>query len=118
MAAAGIVILADTETREAMGRAVNALMVANEFVESGEEVTVMFDGAGTKWVPELSKPNHRYHKLFEQVKDSVSGACSYCSEAYGVKDEIESSGIGLLDEYKGHPSIGKLVSNGYQVLTF
>jgi hypothetical protein len=50
--------------------------------------------------------------------DVVQGACSYCANAYGVKDDIESGDVDLIDEFDGHPSVHKLVSNGYQVLTF
>jgi hypothetical protein len=35
-----------------------------------------------------------------------------------VKDAIERTDVELLDEFDGHPSIRKLISNGYQVLTF
>ncbi len=48
----------------------------------------------------------------------MAGACGYCAGAYGVKDAIESTDVDLLDEFDGHPSVRKLISNGYQVLTF
>jgi len=35
-----------------------------------------------------------------------------------VKEEVEKSGIPLLAEYEGHPSIRKLVTQGYQIITF
>jgi hypothetical protein len=52
------------------------------------------------------------------VRDAIAGACSYCSSAYGVKEQVEQSGVELLDEYSGHPSLRQLVQDGYQVLTF
>jgi hypothetical protein len=52
------------------------------------------------------------------VKDLVDGACSYCASAFGVKEEVEASGVPLLEEHEGHPSIEKLVSQGYEVITF
>jgi hypothetical protein len=54
MAKAAIVILADTESKEGLGRVANALTAAKEFKEEEHEVTVVFDGAGTKWVGEIS----------------------------------------------------------------
>ncbi len=113
-----IVVLADTETHEALGRAVNALISAREFIEAGDETTILFDGAGTRWVPELSNPDHDYHEAFNSVREQIAGACSYCSSAFGVKEEVEASGITLIEEYKGHPSLQKLVSQDYQVITF
>jgi hypothetical protein len=113
-----MLIFAGTETRADLGRVVNALQIAREHDQAGDEVTVVFDGAGTQWVPTLSDEEHKYHKLFEETKGKVAGACSYCAGAYGVKDAIESSDVDLLDEFDGHPSVRKLISNGYQVLTF
>jgi hypothetical protein len=69
--------LADTETHEGLGGVVNALEAAKELKESKSDVRVIFDGAGTKWVGELAKPEHRVH-----------------------------------------PSVAKLVSDGYRIITF
>lgn len=113
-----MLVLAGTETRADLGRVVNALPNRSRVDEAGDEVTVIFDGAGTQWVPALADEGHKYHGLFEATKDKVAGACSYCAGAYGVKDEIEHTDVDLLDEFEGHPSVRKLISNGYQVLTF
>ena len=115
---AALLILAGTETKADLGRVVNALQIAREFDEADEEVTVIFDGAGTQWIPVLSDEDHKYHRLYDQVSGVVEGACSYCAGAYGVKDQIEETGVDLLDEFGGHPSIRKLMSNGYDVITF
>jgi hypothetical protein len=113
-----IVILADTETRADRAKVANALTTAYEFKETGEEVTVVFTGAGTRWIPELSDPDHRLHKAFDLVKDKVAGACKACAVSFGVKDEVEASGVPLLAEYRGHQSLRKLVAEGFQVITF
>ncbi len=118
MAKAASVVFADTDTREGLGRVVNALTTAKEFKEAGDGAIVIFDGAGTKWVPELSREDHKYHRLFEDVRDVVGGACSYCAGAYGVKEQVERTGVELLEEYEGHPSVRSLVNDGYEVVTF
>ena len=118
MAKAASIVFADTDTREGLGRVVNALTTAKEFKEAGDEAVVIFDGAGTKWVAELSREDHKYHGLFEDVRDVVGGACSYCAGAYGVKDQVEQIGVPLLEEYEGHPSLRTLISDGYAVVTF
>ncbi len=100
------------------GRIANALTSAKEFKEAGEEVTVIFDGAGTRWVSQLSDPDHRLNGDYEEIKDTIAGACDYCAGAFGVKDEIEKTDVTLLEEYAGHPSLQRLVSQGYQVITF
>lgn len=118
MQATALLVLAGTEATSDLGRVVNALQIARELDESGDNVTVIFDGAGTQWVPELEDENHKYHSLFSKVRSVIAGACSYCAGAYGVKDDIEATDVELLDEFDGHPSVRKLLSNGYQIITF
>ena len=113
-----VVVLADTQTIESLGRVVNAMQTVKEFKEANEEVQLIFDGAGTKWVAEFSKPDHRYRKLYDAVNDKITGACSYCASAFKVKDQVEAANVPLLEEFDGHPSLKKLVSQGYQVITF
>jgi len=118
MAKVGVIVFADTETHADLARVVNAMITVREFKENGDEARLIFDGAGTKWIGELSKPENRSHALFESVKDRVAGACSFCSQAFGVREQVETAGIPLLDEYRRHPSIRRLVEDGYQVLIF
>lgn len=118
MAKATIVVLADTETPGELGRVVNALTTAKELKQEGDEVVIVFDGAGTRWIPELSNPDHRYHGLLESVRDRISGACEYCATAFGVRDQVERTGVELLDEFDQHPSLRGYLADGFQVITF
>jgi hypothetical protein len=113
-----IVILADTETGEDSARMANALTTAYEFKEAEEEVTLVFTGAGTKWVGELSDPNHRLNRAFRLVRDEVAGACKACATSFGVREKVQACGVPLLAEYRGHQSLRRLISEGYQVVTF
>lgn len=113
-----IILLSDTGTPEGMGRMANALMAAAEFADAGDQVQIIFDGAGVKWAGELSDPDHRYHKLFSQLKSNVAGVCKYCAKAFGVSDAVQAAGLPYADDYKDHPSFRKLIADGYQVLTF
>jgi hypothetical protein len=118
MAKAALVVLADTETHEGLGRVVNALITAKELKQSGDEVSIVFDGAGTRWVAALSDQEHRYHGLFADVRDRIAGACAYCAKAFGVRREIEEAGITLLEDFEQHPSLRSYLASGYQVVTF
>ncbi len=53
MATVAVMVLANTETHADMGRAANAVTTTSECKEAGDEVTLIFDGAGTKSVSEL-----------------------------------------------------------------
>lgn len=66
-----VLVLADTETHADLGRIANALETAKEFHEANETVTVIFDGAGTKWIGELAQPDHRLHGSFESLRDVI-----------------------------------------------
>src|SRR5919201_385740 len=76
---AAIILFADTDRPEGMGRMANALTSAREFMEADDDVVVIFDGAGVKWAAELADGEHKYHRLFEEVRDVVAGACVYCA---------------------------------------
>src|SRR5215210_4733353 len=109
MSKVGIVVLADGESLESLGRVVNGLMVARELKDGGDEVTVLFDGGGTKAAGSLAVSSHDYNELFEAVRDKIAGACDYCAGSFQVKQEVQDAGIALLDEYRGHPSVRKLI---------
>ncbi|MBW3662745.1 MAG: DsrE family protein [Actinobacteria bacterium] len=112
------VVLADTETHENLARVVNAMTAVKEFHDAGDDVKLIFDGAGTRWPGELSDTDHQAHRLYESVEDVIAGACSYCAEAFDATEDVENAGIRLLDEYKRHPSFRTLLQDGYEVLTF
>ncbi len=118
MAKIGIVVLADIETHGDLGRVVNALLTAREAGEAGDEVRLIFDGAGTRWIGELANPEHRSHPLYQAVKGQITGACRYCAGAFGATAAVEAAGVPLLDEYHQHPSLRRLVAEGFTVLTF
>jgi len=118
MSKTAIVILTDTETHESLGRVSNAFEFAKELADQNQEVAIIFDGAGTKWIPALEDENHDMHPLYKAVRTHIDGACKFCSKAFGVINEVRKSDISLLDDYDGHPSLANYVSQGYQVVTF
>lgn len=118
MSKAAIVILAGGDTPESLGRVVNGLTGALEFLESGSELRVVFDGAGTRAAAALAKSDHKYHALFEKVRSRITGICSYCASAYKVKDEILALNLPLAADFKDHPSFKRLIDDGFVMLTF
>jgi hypothetical protein len=113
-----VVVLAGTETHEGLGRIVNALEAAKEFHEAGDEVTIVFDGAGAQGVAEISDPDHKAHALYTALRSQIQGACSYCANAFGVRTRLQKAEVPLLSDYDDHPSLRSLVQQGYQILTF
>lgn len=118
MTKAAIIVLADTDSHADLGRVVNAMIAAKEFKQAGDDVKLIFDGAGTKWPGVLRDADHKAHKIYADVGDVVAGACGYCAGAFHADHDVTEAGVTLLDEFEGHPSIRSLVDQGYAVLTF
>ncbi len=122
---AAILILSDPKSGsdEALGRVFNALAAAYDFKQHGDEVTILFHGAGTRWIAEVANPEHPVYDLFEQVKEVVAGVSCGCADVFGATEEVEKSGFDLIKDNpipgtSGLPSLQSLVAGGYTVLTF
>jgi len=119
-----IVILSDPKAGEdALGRAFNGLAAAYDYKQNGDDVTVLFQGAGTRWIAELGNADHPVHGLFEAVKDTVAGVSCGCADVFGATDDIEKSAFEFVKDNdipgtKGLPSLRKLASEGYTVMSF
>ncbi|WP_135665839.1 DsrE family protein [Halorhabdus rudnickae] len=118
MTNAAVVILAGTESHADTGRLVNGLETAKEFAQTeGDEVELIFDGAGTQWIPELEDPKNDYHELYQAVREETS-VCDFCAGAFGVSNAVADAGVVTLDDHDGHPSIRSLVDDDYEIITF
>ncbi|WP_083902809.1 DsrE family protein [Natrinema versiforme] len=111
-------MLAGTESHSDTGRLVNGLEAAKEFAENpDDDLELIFDGAGTQWIPELEDEDHDYHELYQSVSDEAA-ACDYCAGAFGVDEAIDDAGVVTIDDNDGHPSIRSLVDDDYEIITF
>ena len=117
MEKAAIIVLADTESHGDLARMSLAMVAVKEFKEANLDVKLIMEGAGTKWIGKLSEPSNKMHHLYEGIKDKIE-VCSFCSRSFGTQDIAIKEGLHLLDEYKGHPSVKKLVLENYEVLIY
>jgi hypothetical protein len=122
---AAIVVLADPKlgSEEALGRLFNALAAAYDFKQRNVPVTLLFQGAGTRWAGELANREHPASQLFAAVKDTVAGVSCGCADVFGARDGAAACGLDLITENavpgtSGLPSLARLVGEGYTVLTF
>jgi hypothetical protein len=120
-----IVVLSDPRSGsdDALGRVFNALAAAYDFKANGEAVTLLFQGAGTRWVGELAKAENPAHDLFEQVRDVVAGVSCGCANVFGATDDAVAEGLALIKDNPvpgtgGLPSLRSLLADGHTVLTF
>lgn len=120
-----IIILSDPKSgsEEALGRVFNALAAAYDFKKNGDEVTILFQGTGTRWVAELTKAKHPANELFNAVKDHVAGVSCGCAAVFGATQDAQNAGFDLIKNNPvpgtpGLPSLRALARDGYTVLTF
>lgn len=101
-----------------LARAVHGLLYASELHRAGVPVRVIFDGAGTAWLRELRRADHKYHRLFRQAAGAglIEAACEYCAAAFGVTDHVRAAGIALAGSADGHPSLARYVAEGWTPL--
>jgi hypothetical protein len=113
-----VVVLSEMEEHQDLGRVVNALQVAEEFRQAGDEVEIIFDGGGVVSAVQLADPEHRMHRAYALVEDKVVGLCRYCARAFDVYERAEELDLPFLAEFEQHPSLRSRVTDGFQVITF
>lgn len=122
---AAIVVLSDPKSggEEALGRVFNALAAAYDFKQRSVDVSIYFQGTGTRWPGVLSKVDHPVHALFKAVEVDIAGVSCGCADVFGARDDAVKNGFDLITDNSvpgtsGLPSLGKLASDGFTVFTF
>ncbi|RUM89113.1 MAG: cytoplasmic protein [Thermodesulfatator sp.] len=97
---------------------IHVLLNALDLAEQGMEGKIVLEGEATKLLPELLKPQSFLHPLWQEARQKglVEGVCLACSTKMGTRELAEKEGLPLLNEMKGHPSMGRFMAEGYQVL--
>ena len=120
-----VVIMSDpgSASEEALGRVFNALALASECKQKGDEVAVVFNGTGTRWPAELTKLSHPANALYNSVRDVVQGVSRGCAEVFGAKESAESCGVPLKKDHAlagtaGLLSLRRYVADGWSMVVF
>ncbi|WP_051236767.1 DsrE family protein [Ottowia thiooxydans] len=92
-----IVVFSDPKSgsEEALGRVFNALFLAYELKDKGQEFDLVFQGTGVRWPAELAKNDHPAHALYEAVLDHIV-ACGGCADVFGAGAGLAPTGIALV----------------------
>ncbi len=116
-----IVVLSEPKagSEEALGRVFNALAAAYDFKTAGQEVKILFQGAGTRWPQHLQQSDHPGNALYETVADKIEGISCGCADVFGA----EASGLDLVKDNPapgttGLPSFVRLQQEGFSIITF
>lgn len=120
-----IIIIADANanTDDSNGRAFNALSLALESKQKGDDTAVVFIGAGTRWPNALSNPTHPFFALYNEVRDVVRGVSCGCAAAFGSTEGVEACGLPQLKSNAvpstpGLASVREFLAEGYHTLVF
>jgi len=120
-----IIVLSDPKagSDEALGRLFNALATTFEHKQRGDDVRLVFQGAGTRWLGEITRDGHPARELFDAVADRIAGYSHACAVSFGAADAAEESGHAALADNAvpgtpGLASLRQLLSDGYAIVTF
>jgi len=94
------------------------LMFAEELIRNGDDVTIIFDGAGSDALAKLIDPACDLHGVWLKAAPALRGVCEYCSKAYGVNDVLTAAKVPMMVDDKGHASLRNLLAEGRQIITF
>ena len=105
------------------GRMLHALKAAQEFKAAGVTAHLFFHGIGVQWLTEFEKRSDKftqhYGPLFDEVRDTIGGACHFCAATrFGAGESAERMGVPLMGAPGDHHSVAALVAEGYQPIIF
>lgn len=108
---------------DALGRAFQGLALAAESRQHGDQVEVVFLGAGTRWPAAASKLGHPLHGLFDSVRPNVKGASCGCADVFGAASGVEACGVPKLKDFalagtSGLASMRAYLAEGWHTLVF
>jgi hypothetical protein len=122
---AAIVIFSDPKHggEEALGRLFNGLAAAYDFKQRGAEVSIYFQGTGTRWAGVVGDKTHPVHALYQAVADKVAGVSCGCADVFGAREDAEKNGFDLVTDNRvpgtsGLPSIAQLAADGHTIYSF
>lgn len=125
MSKTAIVVFSDPKSgsEEALGRLFNALFLTLELKDRDQEVALIFQGAGTRWPAEITKPAHPAYLLYNSVRDNVAGVCGGCADVFGASEYLESQGLPMLrdkaiPDTTGILDLSRYLDEGYRLITF
>ena len=125
MSKTAIVIYSDPKanSEEALGRVFNAMFLAYELKEKEQDVALIFQGTGVRWVGELVNPEHPANPLYTAVSDKVAGACLGCADVFGATEDVKSTGVALVGDTaipgtSGVIDLSRYLDEGYRLVTF
>ena len=125
MPKSAIVVFSDPKGggEEALGRLFNAMFLTLELKEKGDDVALIFQGAGARWPAEVVKPQHPANALYQAVADKVVGVCGGCADVFGATEGAKATGLPMIRDKpipgtNGILDLSRYLDGGYRLVTF
>ncbi len=99
---------------------IHVLLNAIDLHERGREGKIVIEGEAITLVAEMALDSHFLHALYAQAKDLglIDAVCQACATKLGALEDIKLENLPLVADMKGHPSMGRYLEEGYEILTF
>jgi len=99
---------------------VHVLLNALDMNGKGWDVKLVIEGSATKLIPELDKEGVPFSELYRKVREAglIDCVCKACSAKMGVLADVDRQNLPVCAELKGHPSMGRYMDEGFEILTF
>ncbi|MDZ4840888.1 MAG: DsrE family protein [Hyphomicrobium aestuarii] len=124
MSKTAIVVFSDPKAPgdEALGRVFNAMFLTLELKDKGQDVALIFQGAGTRWPNEMVQPAHPANALYHAVADKVAGVCGGCADVFGATDGVKAIGLTMVRDRaipgtSGILDLSRYLDEGYRLVT-
>src|SRR5258708_32207526 len=100
------------------GRLLHALKAAQEFKAAGVTAHLFFHGIGVQWLTLFEtrpdKFTQHYGPLFDEVRDTIAGACHFCAVTrFGAGEAAVRLGVPLRGPPGDDHRVGVLVAQRY-----
>lgn len=95
---------------------VHVLLNALDMDAKGKEVKIVMEGSAVRLIKELEENGNPLYKKARE-KNLFDSICKACSATMGVLEYNEGTGIPVIGDMAGHPSMNDYIEKGYQIIT-
>lgn len=98
----------------------HVMLYALDYAGKGYDVAVIIEGAATKLIIDLARPETPFAAQYRQLREQglIACICKACSIKMGAFDEAREQGLLMGSDMQGHPSLERYTKEGYEVMTF
>jgi hypothetical protein len=95
---------------------VHVLLNALDMDSKGMDAKIVIEGEAVALLKEMEESNNPLYKKAKEKK-LIDAICKGCSAKMGVLEYNSTTGIPLVGDMSGHPSMSSYIEKGYQILT-